>query len=69
MATSYTRGVWARLHKLDKVRPQPGGGAIILIEDERAAGQMQRVPSLSSLVAIARVLAARRAIGVAGERR
>ena len=48
--------MWARLHKLDKVRPQPNGGAIVIIEDERTAGNMQRVPSLSTLVAIARVL-------------
>lgn len=54
--------MWARVHKLDRVRPQPGGGAIILIEDERTAGQMQRVPSLSTLIATARVLAARRAL-------
>ncbi|HEY5927139.1 MAG TPA: hypothetical protein VIV11_35870 [Kofleriaceae bacterium] len=44
------------------MRPQPGGGAIILIEDERSAAQMQRVPSLSTLIAIARVIAARRAL-------
>jgi hypothetical protein len=54
--------MWARVHKLDRVRPQVGGGAIVLIEDERGAAQMQRVASLSTLVAIARVLAARRAI-------
>ena len=48
--------MWARLHKIDKVRPQPNGGAIVIIEDERTAGNMQRVPSLSTLVAIARVL-------------
>ncbi len=54
--------MWARVHKLDRVRPQPGGGAIILIEDERNAAQMQRIPSLSTLIATARVLAARRAL-------
>jgi hypothetical protein len=54
--------MWARVHKLDRVRPQAGGGAIVLIEDERNAAQMQRVPSLSTLIAIARVLAARRAL-------
>jgi len=48
--------MWARLHKIDKVRPQPNGGAIVIIEDERTAGNMQRVSSLSALVAIARVL-------------
>src|SRR6476646_10122335 len=54
--------MWARVHKLDRVRPQPGGGAIVVIEDERPASQMQRVPSISSLIAIARVLAGRRAL-------
>lgn len=54
--------MWARLHKIDRVRPQPGGGAIILVEDERKVAQMQRVPSLSTLIAIARVLSARRAL-------
>jgi hypothetical protein len=54
--------VWARVHKLDRARPQPGGGAIILIEDERTTAQMQRVPSLSTLIATARVLAALRAL-------
>ena len=54
--------MWARLHKLDRVKPLPGGGAIVLIEDDRSAGQMQRVPSLSTLVAIARVLAGHRAL-------
>ena len=56
--------MWARVHKLDRVRPLPGGGAIVLVEDDRGAAQMQRVPSLSTLVAIARVLAARRALEV-----
>lgn len=54
--------MWARVHKLDKVRPLPGGGAIVLIEDERNAAQTQRVPSLSILIAIARVIAGRRAL-------
>jgi hypothetical protein len=54
--------VWARIHKLDKVRPLAAGGAIVLIEDERTANVMGRVPSLSTLVAIARVLAAQRAL-------
>ena len=35
---------------------------MILIEDERSQSQMQRVPALSTLVAIARVLSARRAL-------
>lgn len=54
--------MWARLHKLDKVRPQPNSSAIVIIEDERTAGNMQRVPSLSTLVAIARVLSGFRAL-------
>lgn len=54
--------MWARVHKLDKVRPLPSGGAIVLIQDGRSVVQMQRVPSLSILVAIARILAARRAL-------
>lgn len=59
---TYSHGMWARVHKLDRVRPLPSGGAVVVIEDERSASQMQRVPSLSTLVAIARVLAARRAL-------
>lgn len=54
--------MWARVHKLDRVRPLPGRGAIVVIEDERSAAQMRRVPSLSTLVATARVLAAQRAL-------
>lgn len=54
--------MWARVHKLDRVRPRPDGGAVILVVDGRSASQMQRVPSLSILVAIARILAARRAL-------
>jgi hypothetical protein len=54
--------VWARLHKLDRVKPLPTGGAIISIDDDRPATQMQRVPSLSTLAAIARVLSAHRAL-------
>ena len=53
--------MWARVHKLDRVKPQ-ARGAIVVIEDERSAVQMQRVPSLSTIVAVARVLAARRAL-------
>jgi hypothetical protein len=51
--------VWARVHKIDRVKPQ-AKGAIVLVEDERNAGAMARVPPLSILVAIARVLDARR---------
>lgn len=54
--------MWARVHKLDRVRPQPGGGAIVVIEDERTPAQMQRVPSVSTLIAIARVLGGHRAL-------
>lgn len=54
--------MWARVHKLDRVRAQPGGGAILVLEDGRSAAQIQRVPSLSLLVAVARILAARRAL-------
>ncbi len=54
--------MWVRLHKLDRVKPLPTGGAIVVVEDDRSAQQMQRVPSLSTLVAIARVLSGRRAL-------
>ncbi|HWO26341.1 MAG TPA: hypothetical protein VNO30_46755 [Kofleriaceae bacterium] len=54
--------MWARVHKIDRIRPVPGGGAIVLIEDERRAAAMARIPSLSVLIAIARVLNARRAL-------
>ena len=63
--------MWARVHKIDRLRPLANGGAVIVIEDERSATVMQRVPSLSKLVAIARVLSARRMLdakyGGAGE--
>jgi len=54
--------MWARVHKVDRVRPQPNGSAIILIEDERGVAQMSRVPSLSTLIAIARVLDAKQVL-------
>jgi hypothetical protein len=54
--------VWARLHKIDRIRPQPDGRAIVLVEDERPAAVMSRVPSMSTLVAVARVLNARRVL-------
>jgi hypothetical protein len=54
--------VWARVHKIDRIRPLPGGGAIVLVEDERSAAAMLRVPSLSVLIAIARILDARRVL-------
>jgi hypothetical protein len=53
---------WARVHKVDRVKPQPGGGAIVIVEDDRNAGAMARVPSLSTLIAIARILNARRVL-------
>jgi hypothetical protein len=52
--------MWASLHKIDRVRPQPNGGAIVLLEDERKAVAMSRVPGLSTTMAVARVLNARR---------
>ena len=54
--------MWARVHKVDRVRPQPNGSAIILIEDERGVAQMARVPSLSTLIAVARVLDAKQVL-------
>jgi hypothetical protein len=54
--------VWARVDKIDRIRPQPGGSAVVLVEDERNAAAMGRVPSLSTLIAIARILDARRVL-------
>jgi hypothetical protein len=54
--------MWARIHKIDRVRPLADGGAIVLVEDERNVAAMSLVPSLSQLVAIARVLNAHRAL-------
>jgi hypothetical protein len=54
--------VWARVDKIDRIRPQPGGGAIVLVEDERNAAAMGRIPSLSTVIAVARVLDARRVL-------
>jgi hypothetical protein len=54
--------VWARLHKLDRVKPLPAGGAIVTLDDDRPTTLMQRNPSLSTLVAIARILSAHRAL-------
>lgn len=54
--------MWARVHKIDRIRPQPNGCAIVLVEDERSAAAMSRVPSLSTIIAIARVLNARRVL-------
>ena len=58
----YADRVWARVHKIDRIRPQPDGGAIVLVEDERSAAAMARIPSLSTLVAVARVRNARRVL-------
>lgn len=52
--------MWARVHKIDRVKPLAKGGAIVFVEDERNAGHMSRVPSLTVLIAIARVLNAKR---------
>jgi hypothetical protein len=52
--------MWASVHKIDRVRPQPGGGAHVILEDERKAVAMARVPGLSTTIAVARVLNARR---------
>jgi hypothetical protein len=54
--------VWARVHKIDRVRPQPGGRAIVLVEDERNVAAMTRVPGLSTVIAVARILNARRVL-------
>jgi len=54
--------VWARVHKIDRVRPQPDGSAHIVIEDERNTAAMSRIPGLSTVVAVARVLNARRVL-------
>jgi hypothetical protein len=54
--------MWSRVHKVDRIRPQPNGGAIILIEDERGVPGMSRVPALSTLIAIARVLDAKQVL-------
>jgi len=54
--------MWARVHKIDRIRPLPGGRALVLVEDERTAAAMGRVPGLSTVIAVARVLNARRAL-------
>ena len=58
----YAERMWARVDKVDRIRPQPGGGAVVLVEDERSAAAMARIPSLSTLIAIARILDARRVL-------
>jgi hypothetical protein len=54
--------MWARVHKVDRIRPQPGGGAIVLVEDDRNQVAMERVAGLTTLIAIARILNARRVL-------
>jgi hypothetical protein len=54
--------VWARVHKIDRIRPQANGGAHVLVEDERTQAAMARVPGLSTVIAIARILNARRVL-------
>ena len=56
--------VWARLHKVDRVRPQKDGGAIVLVEDERSASAMGQHKAMTTLIAIARVLNAHRVLDV-----
>jgi hypothetical protein len=46
------------------VKPQANGGAIVLVEDERNLAAMSLVPSLSTVMAVARVLNAHRVIEV-----
>jgi hypothetical protein len=62
VASKYSAGMWARVHKLDRVKPLANGGAIIVIEDERSAPQLLRVLPMSMLIAMARVLGAKRAL-------
>jgi hypothetical protein len=54
--------VWARVHKIDRVKPQPDGSAIVVVEDERNAAAMTRIPGLSTVIAVARVLNAKRVL-------
>ena len=54
--------MWARIHKVDRVKPQPNGSAIVIVEDERNAAQMATVQGLSITIAVALVLNAKRAI-------
>jgi hypothetical protein len=54
--------VWASLHKIDRIRPQRDGGAIVIVEDERSVAAMSRLAAMSTLIAVARVLNARRVL-------
>ena len=53
--------MWARVHKLDRIKPLAEGAAVI-IDDERNSAAMSRVAGLSTVVAIARVLNGRRVL-------
>jgi hypothetical protein len=50
------------VHKVDRIRPQKDGGAIVLVEDERSASAIGQHASLYTLIAIARVLNAHRVL-------
>ncbi len=52
--------MWARLHKIDRVKPQQDGSAVVLVEDERSASVMAVRPALATLMAVGRVLNAKR---------
>jgi hypothetical protein len=54
--------VWARVHKIDRIKPQADGSAVVVLEDERNANAMARIPGLSIVIAVSRVLNARRLI-------
>lgn len=54
--------MWANVHKIDRVRPQKDGSAIVLVEDERSTQAIERQKHLSTLIAIARILNAQRLI-------
>jgi hypothetical protein len=54
--------MWARLHKIDRIKPMANGGATVFIEDERTPPQIQRMQSVSTLIAVARVLNAKQAL-------
>lgn len=54
--------MWARVHKIDRIKPAAGGGATVYIEDERSPTAMGRVPAVSTLIAVARVVNARQVL-------
>jgi hypothetical protein len=55
--------LWARVHKIDRIRPLATGGATVFIEDERTPSQIQRHAPLSIVIAVARVLDAKQVLG------